>query len=247
MYAGIVASFALLTLGSVQAIPTQHPASTANAIIDKRQIGETGQARDDWYVRPAEWDDLPPLPPNLKQAYERNAKHFTIALLTTDMVESNDEKLEMAKVALKNKMTYLTNDSARAIAVASAKHINDQTSAGVDEDSILDSLLEAMDVQTLEEEMAEFVRFRQEHERQIGPPVGLAPPFHSLTTSQDHQLILKKARSGGLPNVEVILEYLLSHDPFLVGSEEYAKALIWDTLVTYHFQPKPRAKMESNM
>ena len=246
MRASTVTSFGLvILLGSVLAIPSKLTPPTA---IIKRQIGG-GDDSNANLTRPAEWDDLPRLPPILEQAYERNAEITALALLRLELVENVDVNVDVMSRVLEGLMTYFAPGRAREIVTHAARQIRDSESAGVSKDTALLEKTRSLDLPTLEREMAGFVRFRSDHEaigspgqeawrnpllREEGQPIGMASPYHSLTENHDRQLIIAKALSGRFSQ-SALLDYLLSQDPFLAGFERNAATLVEDTLRLYRF------------
>lgn len=252
MRASAIVGFGVLTLGSVLAIPSQFPAAAAAAAaIDKRQTAGGDSGSEGNFGRPAEWENLTPLPRDIARAYERNVQTDALAYIGFELTGNLDSDVNLAQEILYGR-TYLTPMRIRDIVMRTVTQIIEWKRAGLTTNSELQERL-TLGLQQLEQEMAEIVRFRRENERlgspgqetwrypylkQEGQPDGLVSPYHSLTETQDFQLIIAKARSGRFTDQQ-LLDYLLSQDPFLADHETYAATLIRDAYTMYKFEPEP--------
>lgn len=238
----------MMLLGSsTLAIPSQPASSSSysNSLTKRQIMGTEGDNVDP--IRPAEWDDLPPLPAALEQAYERNAEMLSLALLTTEMFSNTDAS--MVAEYLDAMMTYLSPDRVPEIFESATQLTADSVPEGDTAYTVLSARMRDLDLQALEQEMAEFVRFRTENEsigspgqeawrypflREEDEPLGRASPFHSLTESQDRLLIVAKVLSDRTLTQRQLLLYLLNQDPFLTGHGDKAFIFMQRTLRMYN-------------
>ena len=266
MRAGTVVNLCIYLLGgSVLASPFQPLTAVANAasasgIINKRQIGGGGVSGagggDDFRKsRPAEWDNLPPLPPKIAFAYESNAQTELLAFANAGFMRGGIyEGAAWMTALLGVKMTYLSEERIEEIVSNFAQQFSALTGRGVSVKDMLEGRLNDLDLPQLEQQMAEMVRFRQENEDLGAPgqefwrnpmiwtkgqPIGFHSPFYTLTWSQDRQLIVAKARSGRF-NRQELTDYVRSHDPFLAGFESETVDLVKRALEDFNFKATKR-------
>lgn len=233
------------------AVAVPDAASAFNA-IDKRQIGRGPDGEDIITDRPAEWDNLPPLPTEMARAYEKNVRTEMIAIARA--VDFRDDEFggeAWLKSFLQATMTYLTLERMDELISDFMQQYNSLAARGVRDRDMLEGRLAELDLSQLEEQMAEMVRFRQENEdlgapgqeflrnpmtRREGQPMTVYSPFYSLTWLQDRQLIIAKARSGRF-NRRQLVDYVRSQDPFLAGFEEETFTMVSKALSDFKFKP----------
>lgn len=234
------------------AVAVPDAASAFNA-IDKRAVGGGPGDEEIYTERPAEWDNLPPLPPEMALAYEKNVRTEMIAIArAVGFRDSDDLGGEVwLKSFLKASMTYLTLERMDELINEFMQQYNSLVARGVRDRDMLEARLSELDLSQLEEQMAQMVRFRQENEdlgargqeflrnpmtRREGQPRTIYSPFYSLTWLQGRQLIIAKARSGRFSRQQLV-DYVRSQDPFLAGFEEETFPIVWKALKDFDFRP----------
>ena len=234
---------------SVVTVADVAPASNA---INKRQTGGrrgNEEINNEW---PAEWDDLPPLPPKMALAYEKNIQTEMLAIENAVDFQSDGIGGEVwLKSFLRVFSTYLTPERMDEMISEFMQQYRSLLARDVSSRDMLEGRLSELDLSELEEQMAEMVSFRRENEDLGAPgqelwryptsrtedqPLSLYAPFYSLTWLQTRQLIIAKARSGRF-NRRQLVDYVQSQDPFMVGSESKTAALVKKALADYKFKP----------
>ena len=242
MRASTIVNSALLITGSF-VVASWHQDITPTAIaIDKRQIGTGGGNGPPIDLdRPAEWDDLPPLPDDVKEAYEQQVEFESLALLNSWW---DNNLLQTVPFALSVRFTYLSELRILEILerVMPADIAPNRRKAAIT--ALMEQKLGELDIQVLEQQMQQIVQFRQQNEnfgspgqerwryteyRKDGDPFGLLSPFEFMVQGQTRLLIITKARNGTVKRRK-LMRYLMDQNPFLSRKQaaEYIKSTFSD-------------------
>ena len=230
----IISTVFLVVECSAAALPYEDSKNAAITVV-KRQVGPGGNRPGIDMSRPSEWDDLPPLPDSVREAYEQQLELEALAVLNAwwDVDFFQDVPL-----VLLLQFTYLSENRILEVlqTLLPSGIAPDRKKAAVA--SLMEEKLSRLDLRQLEQQMQEIVQFKQQNERfgspgqerwrhayywKAGDPRGLLSPFDFMDRGQSRLLAVVKARSGNFDE-ESLVQYLVGLNPFL-NSKRAARLL----------------------